>query len=390
MIKTAGIPCITMNKLLLPIFFFGLIFSKVEAKLKVEKVFETNSIPECNSFIETNRIHYKDLSPLFILVIKTKNGTEKNNYIDEYEISYFAETGKLIKKEVLKGWINIRIVREYSCDYIIDTARGDKIIIEERNDPMYPSERKITVNGRGGNVLFMTKGPLLPLGPKLYLQPAGESVTKVLNNKGEVLNKISAPAGFRIATTRNFWDFSADSELIIAKIDDAALLFDSLGNVVWQKKFKKGVEVAIAGDGSTIAIAEQDKINLYDKKGTFKKTYIPFPSLTLTDVISLSEDGRYLLVCIRDGMCLYDIIKDTMLWKQHSGVIPFPSQIFIGPEGTYLAVLAHYGSMCIFSYNGDLVKELTFPDEISFARFLPNLILLDTHKKIYIYEIKKE
>ncbi len=379
-----------MNKLLLPVFLFALMFSRVEAELKVEKVLETNSISECNTWIETNKGNYKGLSPILIQVIKTKNGTEKDNYIDEYEISYFAETGKFIKKEVLKGWIVIRIVREYGCDYILDSARGDKIIIEESNDPMYPSERKITVKGRGGNALFMTKGSLLPLGPKLNLQPAGESVTKVLNNKGEVLNKISAPAGFRIATTRNFWDFSTNSELLIAKIGDGAILFDSLGKVVWQKKFKKGIEVAIADNGSTIAIAERDEIHLYDKNGGFKKTYIPFPSLTLTDVVSLSEDGRYLLVCVRDGMCLYDIVKDTMLWKQQSGVIPFPSQIFIGPDGTYLAVLANYGSMGIFSYNGELVKELTFPDEISYVRFLPNLILLDTQKKIYIYEIKKE
>jgi hypothetical protein len=390
MINTVRLIFIIMNKLFLPISLLILIFSTVEAELKVEQVLETNSISECNAFIETNRVQYKDLSPILIQVIKTKNETEKDNYVDEFEISYFDETGKLVKKEVLKGWVYIQMMREDGCDFIIDNARGDKIIIEETNDPMYPSERKTTVKGRGGNVLFMTEGSLLPLGPKFYLQPAGESVTKVLNNKGEVLNKISAPAGFRLATTRNFWDFSTDSELLIAKIGDAAILFDSLGNIVWQKKFKKGVEVAIAGNGSTIAIAEQDKINLYDKNGTLKRTYIPFPSLTLTNVISLSETGRYLLVCVRDGMCLYDIVKDTMLWKLNSGAIPFPSQIYIGPDDTYLAVLADYGTLGIFSYNGELVKELNFPDEISYARFLPNLVLVDTKKKIYIYEVKKE
>jgi hypothetical protein len=379
-----------MNKLFLPFWLLIFIFSRVEAELKVEQLLETNTISECNAFIETNRVRYKDLSPILIQVIKTRNGTEKDNYTNEYEISYFNETGKLVKDEVLKGWIEIKIVREYGSDYITDSARGDKIIIDAMNGPMYPTEHKITVKGEGGNVLFTTEGLLLPLGPRLYLQPAGESVTKVLNSKGEVLNKISAPFGFPVATTKNFWDFSTDSELLIAKIGDAAILFDSLGKVVWQKKFKKGIEVAIAGSGSTVAIAEEDKINLYDKDGIFKKTYIPFPSLTLTDVISFSEDGRYLLICVRDGMCLYDIVKDTLLWKLHSGVIPFPSQIFIGPEGTYLAVLAHYGTIGIFSYDGEFVKELTFPDEISYARFLPNLILVDTKKKINIYEVKKK
>jgi hypothetical protein len=385
-----------MNKLLILIFFFTSIFSTVEAKLKVEKVLETNSISECNTWIEANEGQYKGLNPLLIQVIKTQHGTEKDNYIDEYEISYYAETGKLVKKEVLKGWIVIRIIREDGFDYTMDSSRGDKIIIDEMNAPMYPTEHKVTVKGRNGNVLFMTKGLLIPLGLRLNLQPAGEFVKRVLNNKGKILNTLSNIYG--LLNGRKIWDFSSKTGLLITGIAEspspsspqAAIVIDSLGKEVWRKKFDLEFNVAIADNGSIIAIAEQDRIHLYDINGTLKKTYIPFPSLTLTDVISLSEDGRYLFVCIRDGMCLYDIVKDSMLWKQHSGVIPFPSQIFIGPEGTYLAVLAHYGTTGIFSYNGELVKELTFPDKISYARFLPNLILVDTKKKIYIYEIKKE
>jgi len=398
-------------KFLITCFLLFPLLITAEARLKVEKLLETDSISKYNAWVMANKDKYKGLNPL---LLKVSNFTEKENYIREFEIRYYDETGKFIKKEVLKGWIDIIIVREDgSNNYCPPIGWGERIIIRKGTAPFEERERGRIVKSKSGNILFTAGLGLLPLGPKLYLSGFAEgSVKKILNNRGEVLNTISNVSGFRLVSSKNFWDFSSETGLLITKVSESeftslpracdAVLIDSLGNVLWRKKFEHGVEVAIAGNGSVIAIAENSKIYLYDTKGILKKTLMPFPSSYRTAVVSFSPDGKYLFASSPTEMCLYDITKDSLLWLEET---QGQSQIYIGPENSYIATLDLSGYLYIFSYDGKLVKEISGAEKIlvlttsegkkkyerypPYVKFMPGLVVLDNGQKITIYKISQ-
>ncbi|MCK4256263.1 hypothetical protein KAX35_05205 [candidate division WOR-3 bacterium] len=371
--------------IILSAFVFYLI-GLAKTEIAVTNVLKTTDIQQYNRWIHTNRTEYPQPSPIWIKVELTKHGTKNNNYTDEYSISYYDAEGNLVSQEIIEGWILVTVIRSDGTFLYCSPKQpcyGEKIIVNESLDHhMYLTKRKATVKEKNGEIIFSTNNPIGPLGRLLYFRELIESL-EILNAKGEVVNLINKAIALSCAGAGFMpWSFTYDGEYGVIQIGDdemshsvAVVLIDSVGNEIWRRNFSSGVKTHISDNSLLIAIAEKDKVNLYNRQGELLKIYYPFSPTNVTPTISLSPDGDHLAACSRDEICLYDNISGSLLWRNslEEGWLP-PKQIYLGPEDTYIAVAYLSSNLYLLSYEGDIIEKITLSEEVEEKeQFIPNI-----------------
>jgi len=370
-----------MTRIIFAIFAF--IFCSLWAEVRVEKIAEIKSIKEYNQWVKKNKAKYPGLKPIYIQHELIKRGRSRttvdyeperafdppstNPFINEYNVRYYDEDGNVVKEEIIKGYVAVKVSLNF-----------DEVLINKRDHPWYPEKRINIVKDNRGNIKF-TMDNIFSLrftGSELYIEEAdvevGASSLRLFDKNGAVTGNLegaSLPFYNKIPMCNVDKKFYVEGYLKQPDLPPGLLfLYTPNGDVLWRKEFTWpekvpwGLYPSISGDGQVIAIGHVNKIYVYNKDGELRREYkykYPYPALT-----ALSCDGRYVAVATREGgtkIFVYDNENGELIWDKKIELLsPDPGNIFpiaISANGKYVAMQVRPDKVYLFDFNGEIIKE---------------------------------
>ncbi len=377
-----------MRRIILAIATF--IFCLFGAEVRVEKVLETTSVKEYNQWVKKNRAKYPGLKPIYIQTEiikgarsraavdyepeKTFDPSPDNPFINEYRIRYYNENGDVVKEEIIRGYVAVRVSLNF-----------DEVLINKRDHPWYPENRINIVKDKRGNIKIIRDDvfSLIFTGIEgLYIEEAdyecGSEYLRLFDKNGNVIGTLEGASRCMVTAT------SADGKFIIDGYAQEPnwkpgllFLYAKNGVVLWRKEFAwqegapQGLYPSISGDGNVIAVGHIDKVYVYKRNGEVWQEYgynPPYPALS-----ALSYDGRFLAIVTREAgtkVMLCDNEKGEIVWtKRIEGLTPSTCgrSIVISPDGRYVGVMMRPDKVYLFGENGQILKQWDLGGIVAYA-----------------------
>jgi len=158
-------------------------------------------------------------------------------------------------------------------------------------------------------------------------------------------------------------DVSKDGNYVALTDFKGVYLFDRKGNLSWSRNISNGSALAISEHGTYIAVMgyldSASTICLFDKEGQILwKNYVRNDTLR---TVSISQDGRYILVMGEHAIYLYDRGGD-LLWRYETEfIVPeearTPATASISSDGRYIVAGTAEGIIYFLDNSGNLLWE---------------------------------
>jgi|GEM_PF-4150912 len=351
-----------------------ILFSQVFAGLRVEKVLDVKSIKEYNQWVKANRDRYPGLLPVYVGAERIEEESwyrGPGDWHDKYRIEYYDEDGNVVKEEIIEGWVSVKVIVENGRWLVPGLYKrkwqGNKVIIQELDDPISPKTRWYIVKSKNGKVIWKGNTLVHSLGERWCGISLGNNALAILDEDGNIQHTIYNIT--TIAAVNKFiaWDFTPDGRYGVITIGEkedsderAVILLGPSGKELWRKKISKRCgENAISDDGSTVAVGEKDKIYIYDRKGNLLKIYSISNPGDECPTPALSPDGAYLAVGIgyTHTLLFYDNQKGELLWQASIEDAFPPNELYVSDR----CIVGIYpnGNVYCFSYDGNIIKKFS-------------------------------
>lgn len=352
-----------MRKLI--ILSFLLFFLKLSSAVKLESVFETSDVGEYNQWVSEHKGEYPELKPVYILGERTgvkegiKTPTGKTR-IYEYRLYYYDDNGNLVNTEDLSGH-EMKVT--FSPDH-------DRVIIREWKDKEPYGYYTYTVKNRRGIEIFNKSDRIVftPDPKRYFLIP--------YNRYMPIFTKLCRGDGREI---REFNDFifrggafaSQDNETFLITASKGhigkpylAVIIDKDGNEISRsKEFSPDPEkVEVFGltwttnkDIAKIAVGFNGVVYVYDRSWNLLHKW-EVPSRAHPSV-GLSSDGENLVTFGAKTVCLYNLEKGRLIWKNKLEDAGRAGNVTVLPDGKGVVVGTKWpAQVYLLNKTGEIVK----------------------------------
>lgn len=103
-------------------------------------------------------------------------------------------------------------------------------------------------------------------------------------------------------------DISSEGDFLVYTVDDTVNALFRTGSLLWKKIIHDIGGVTVDASGSYVAVAHEDGITIFDRKGN---ELTEISDLDRVSDVDISDDGRYLAFCCKDSFGLYSLSMDS-------------------------------------------------------------------------------
>ncbi|MGQ9535599.1 MAG: hypothetical protein ACUVTF_10295 [bacterium] len=341
-----------MHRLILALATF--IFCSLWVEVKVEKVLKTTNTEEYNQWVAKNKEKLPCLRPILVDVEPYDIKDIKDTVNVEHKIYYYSESGKLLKKEVIRE----------SDVYFAIPKTTDRIYILKSRYKEGVEYRKIK-NAKGETIPAPQISTAEYIGMGLYVESdicetiPQEGDVKILDENGNEIGVIKHLAGIDgsqlyIACDERYAVFRG----IIAN-ETPIICINKTGAIVWRKDFEPSPDyLYISANGTRIGVHHRNFITVLNEDGSLVNTFTPFGQERVFKC-GLSPNGNFLVfsnISKYPKIIFYDLSKGKALWCDDSTLVKnkdLVKYLHIDINNRVIALCESH-NLYIFSKNGKL------------------------------------
>ena len=296
---------------------FILVFSQLAlAGVRVEKVLETASTEKYNQWVAKNRAVLPGLRPI---LVDFEAVQDTKTLMREYKIYYYSGSGKLLKKENIKGeLISLGIPKTL-----------DRIFIYKSHGYKEGSPTEYCIKNAKGNIILTPQTSMTYIGMGMYVEshisedgfipPRVDA--RIFDNTGNeigIIKDLAAISQYQLCIAND--ERYAVSRGFVAK-GRPIICIDATGKVRWRRDFEPSADyLYISADGDRIAVHHGTRVTILNEDGSLVNTITPFDKRAME--CGLSPDGNLLVVSKTQPkpwkISLYDVATGKLIWCDDS------------------------------------------------------------------------
>ena len=316
--------------------------------ITVKPLLENANITEFNRWVSENQAEYPGLKPI---LVDCAHDIQKLS-VDQYEITYYQEDGKISATEVI-----------HSDSFTAHVPLTNDRLLIYKYQPGKESEISQTiVKDAKGKTIFSVPYGIVYLGMDIYVEsriPHTASDVNLLDRTGNhigVLREVTWIDLSRlcIANDERYTVFYG----IRDETYDRIILLNREGTEMWRRSVHC-YSIFISKDGSKIGLHHGKNVSVLLEDGSYFCGYNPF-DVDHGFENSFSEKGNWYLAGDYSKIKYYDNTTGKELWEDDASLAEFGDRVrYLGVigDGELIVVVCSSHNIYVFGREGNLLRK---------------------------------